>query len=285
MSASDPVSAFLDAMDAAGMKPVEPIAGNLGNRLVRFQCEGDPKGRKNGWAILHLDGRPAGAFGNYRMGISQRWRSGSTERLSPVERRKIARLYREAKERREAERLALHEATAARCALMWSIAAPADPAHPYLTKKRVAGEGLRQSGDRLLVPMFDEHGKLWNLQRIGSDGTKRFAKGGRQQGLYLTLGEPGATVLITEGYSTAASVRRATKHPAVVAFSKDNLTSTALSIRGRWSDAEIIICADDDAHLVAHPRIQRNLGVEAAVDAARAVGGRVALPPRNQKHD
>ena len=103
--------------------------------------------------------------------------------------------------------------------------------------------------------------------------------------MHLILGEPGATVLIAEGYSTAASVRRATGHAAVVVFSEDNLKATALSIRSRWPDAEIIICADDDAHLVAHPRIQRNLGVEAAQDAAHAVGGRVALPPRNPNHD
>lgn len=285
MLSGDAIAAFIDAMDAAGMKPAEPIAGKLGKELVRFQCEGDSKGRRNGWAILHLDGVPAGAFGNYKLGISERWRSGSVERLSPAERRERARQFREEKQRREAERLATHEATAADCEQMWEIAGAVDPAHAYLVRKRITGEGLKQSGNRLFVPMFDAQGKVWNLQRIAPDGTKRFAKGGRQQGLHLILGAPGDVVLIAEGYATTATVRQATGHAAVVAFLKDNLTATALTIRARWPDAEIIICADDDAHLVAHPRIQKNLGVEAANDAARAVGGRAAIPPRRASND
>ena len=285
MANSDPVTAFLDAMAAAGMKPIEPIAGKLGKGLVRFRCGGDGPGRRNGWAVLHLDGRPAGAFGHYKMGITERWRSGSSDRLTPAERRALARQYRETKKQRDAERLAMHEATAADCARLWDLAAAADPSHPYLVRKCVAGEGLKQSGNRLFVPMLDDKGKIWNLQRIAPDGAKRFARGGRQHGLYLILGHPGSTVLIAEGYSTAASVRRATGHAAVVAFSKDNLKATALSINARWPDAEIIICADDDAHLVSNPRVQENLGVQAAEDAARAVGGRVAMPPRSNPHD
>lgn len=61
---TDHVTAFIDAMTEAGMKPVEPIAGKLGGKRIRFRCEGDRKGKQNGWAVLHLDARPAGAFGN-----------------------------------------------------------------------------------------------------------------------------------------------------------------------------------------------------------------------------
>jgi putative DNA primase/helicase len=39
-----------------------------------------------------------------------------------------------------------------------------------------------------------------------------------------------------------------------------------------------VICADDDAHLVEHPRIRKNLGIEYAKAAALAVGGRLAVP-------
>lgn len=277
---ADHVAAFIDAMTEAGMKPIEPIAGKLGKKKIRFRCDGDRKGRQNGWAILHLDGMPAGAFGNYKLGIYERWRAGSTERLSREERSALARQFREEKRRREAEALAEQVRVAADCEGVWSLAGPADPAHPYLVKKGIEGEGLRQSGSRLYVPMRDEAGKLWNIQRISPDGTKLFSKGARQAGLHLIVGEPGAKILIAEGYSTGASVRRATGHAVVIAFSWKGLKPVAISIRERFSDAEIIICADDDAHLVDHPRIAKNLGVEAAQDAARAVGGRVAMPPR-----
>jgi putative DNA primase/helicase len=285
MQTSDPVVAFLDAMESAGMKPVEPIASKLGKELVRFQCDGDRNGRRNGWAVLHLDATPAGAFGHYAFGISETWRANSGRCLSRGERAALSREYEEARRQRDAEILVAQETAAAECMRRWDTAGPVDPQHAYLVRKRISGEGLRQSADRLVVPMRDDAGKLWNVQRIGPDGSKRFAKGGKQKGLHLVLGKPADTVLIAEGFSTAASVRRATGHAAVVAFSKDNLKATALSIRDRWPDAEIIICADDDAHLEVHPRILKNLGVEAANDAARAVGGRVAMPPRSQSYD
>lgn len=277
---SDHVTAFIDAMTAAGMKPIEPIAGKLGKGLVRFRCDGDKQGRRNGWAVLHLDGRPAGAFGNYKLGVSERWRAGSTERLSRAERTKMARQFKQEQRNREAEKLALHEATAGDCERLWHLGRSADLEHPYLLRKGIAGEGLRQCGNRLYVPMRDQVGKLWNIQSISPDGTKLFAKGGRQDGLHLLIGDPGSKILIAEGYATGASVRRATGYAAAIAFSWKGLKQTALMMRDRHPHAEIVICADDDAHLVNHPKIGRNIGVEAAQDAARAVGGRVAMPPR-----
>ena len=286
MAATDPISAFIDAMVAAGMTPVEPIAVKLASGgLIRFECEGDRKGRKNGWAVLHLDGMPAGAFGHHAFGISQSWRANATRVLSHGERADLAREWEAGRRKRDTEALARQEGVASECQRVWSNSRSADPFHPYLMRKRISGEGIRQTGSRLIVPMLDGVGQLWNIQRIGPDGQKRFTKGGRQKDLHLVLGQPAGTILIAEGFSTTASLRRATGHASVVAFSKDNLTATARSIRARWPDAEIIICADDDAHLVSNPRVLNNLGVEAAQEAARAVGGRVVLPPRSNPND
>ncbi|PEQ12687.1 hypothetical protein B2G71_10295 [Novosphingobium sp. PC22D] len=286
MAATDTIAAFLAAMEAAGMTPVEPIASKLANGgLIRFQCEGDRKGRKNGWAVLHFDGVPAGAFGHHALGISQSWRANAARMLSHGERVDRVREWEAARRKRDLEVLARQEAVARHCQHVWSNSRPANPSHPYLMRKRILGEGLRQQGRMLLVPMYAGSGHLWNIQQIGPDGQKRFAKGGRQKDLHLVLGKPESTILIAEGFSTTASLRRAMGYASVVAFSKDNLTATALSIRARWSDAEIIICADDDAHLVSNPRVLKNLGVEAAQHAARAVGGRVALPPRSDPNE
>ena len=50
---TDPVSEFLNAMAAAGIRPLEPIAEKLASgNPVRFRADGDKLGRHNGWAWL-----------------------------------------------------------------------------------------------------------------------------------------------------------------------------------------------------------------------------------------
>ena len=280
MSEAEARIAIIGAMEAAGMKPLDSIAGRLGDKLIRFRCEGD-KHKANGWAVLHLDGRPAGAFGNYKLGISEKWKAeGEAPRLSIAERRERQRQWREQAEAREQERVVTQEAAACRCGADWTQAGAVDPSHPYLVAKGVAGEGLRQSGHWLLVPMHDDAGRLWNIQRIGPDGTKRFAKGGRQEGLFCLLGQPGDRLCIGEGYGTAAVVRRATGDAVVAAFSSANMARVAQSCRALFPSIDLVILADDDPHLIDHPHIRKNLGLIAAQEAAALVGGRVALPPR-----
>ncbi len=280
MSEADARLAFLSAMEATGMKPVEPILSRLGPGLLRFRCEGDKPGKLNGWAVLHLDGVPAGAFGNYRLGISDRWRAGSAECLSPAERRERSATICAEQAERSAERFRQQDEAARAVAQEWDRAGPVNTLHPYLVAKGITGEGLRQRGNLLLVPMRDEAGKLWNVQRIGPDGTKRFAKGGRQQGLFCVIGEPQGVLCVGEGYATCAVVRRATGEAVAVSFSSANMVRTATACRSLFPDVDIIALADDDPHLIDNPNIRKNLGVEAAYAAAAAVGGRVALPPR-----
>jgi putative DNA primase/helicase len=190
----------------------------------------------------------------------------------------MRREWRETSRRREAERRAAQEAAAAEAVRLWEASAPADPQHAYLIRKGLTGEGLRQNGNRLLVPMHDVGGKLWNLQRIAPDGFKAFLKGGRTRGLMCIVGADGSTACLGEGYATMAAVRAATGLPVVAAFSAENLEAVARALRLRWPALDLVICADDDAHLVDHPQIQRNIGVEYARAAAAAVGARLALP-------
>lgn len=274
------ISAFLDAMEASGIRPVEPIAQRLASgSLIRFRCEGDKPGRQNAWAVLHLDGRPAGAFGCYRLGVRQKWRGGPLRPVSAAERRELALRCQEQAERRRREREAAQAAAAARAERMWQGAGAVDPAHPYLLRKCIAGEGLRQSGRMLLVPMSDAGGKLWNLQRIDPEGGKFFLKGGRTAELMFLAGDVADVVCLGEGLATMATVRRATGLPICASFSAENLEPVARVLRQRWPGADLIVCADDDAHLVEHPHIRKNLGLAYAKQAALAVGGRLAMPP------
>lgn len=284
---TDPVSDFLDAMGAAGILPVKPIADKLASGdPVRFRAAGDRPGRRNGWAWLHLDGVPAGVFRHYRLGIRTVWRAGSDPRsLSPAERRAIMAQARECEARRKAETEAKQEAAAGVARELWRGAAKADPAHGYLARKRLPPFGIRQHGDALLVPMVDCGFRLWNVQRAYSDGRKLFLSGGRTDGLFWPHGafwqdgRPSAgPLVIGEGFATMAAVHHATGHGVVAAMSARNLETVACAMRKLFPGRVLIVAADDDRHLT------ENIGLNAAQKAAESIGALLAtpLPPESE---
>lgn len=283
MSAHDAIADFIRAMELEGIKPIEPIAQRLASgELIRFRCDGDGKGRQNGWAKLYLDDRPAGAFGNYRMGISRKWKVDSDRTLSPAEREALQREWAAAKAKRQEERDRSQAEAAHDAADMWRDAGPASPDHAYAARKRLDTAPLRQFGDQLLIPMFDVEGRLWNLQRIRPDGTKRFLRGGRTEGLFCMIAADQLRdqVCIGEGYSTMAAVTRSTGLPSIVTFSSGNLITVARTWNDLRPDLDYVICADDDRELVDNPNVRKNVGLEAAKAAALEIGARLALPPQ-----
>lgn len=278
MSYHGAIANFIAAMEAEGVAPVEPIAQRLASgELIRFRSEGDGKGRRNAWAILYLDDSPNGAFGNYRLGLSRKWRSRNHRALTDAERAAMQREWQQAKQRRAAERAECEIEAARDAAEMWSRAKPASADHGYVVKKGLDPAPFRQDGGNLLVPMYDHSGRLANLQRIAHDGTKRFLRGGRTEGLFLLLGSLSRcaeTVCIGEGVATMQAIHRSSGRPCIAAFSAKNLATVA---RIWWSarpDLNFIICGDDDAHL------DRNIGREAAIAAAEEIGARVTFPQR-----
>lgn len=278
---SEAVSSFIDAMHAAGIRPLEPIAHKLAaGQPVRFRAEGDKPGRRNGWAVLHLDGVPAGVFRHYRLGIRSIWRAGSDPRtLSPAERRAIMAKTHEAEARRKAETRAKQEEAARQAQTLWMAAISAQASHGYLAAKGLSPFGIRQSRAALLVPMFDLAFGLWNLQRIAPDGGKLFLPGGRIDGLFwchamhLADGRPSpGPLVIGEGFATVAAIHEATGYAVVAAMSARNLEPVAKAMRGLFPARQIIIAADDDCHLA------ENIGLGFARSAAEAIGGLLAIP-------
>lgn len=278
---TDPVSEFLDAMAAAGIRPMEPIGDKLASGdPVRFRADGDKPGRRNGWAWLHLNGVPAGVFRHYRLGVRTVWRSGSEPRsLSPAERRAIMAQARESEARRKAETVAKQETASGVARDLWRGAGMADPAHGYLVRKGLPAFGIRQHGNALLVPMVDPGFRLWNVQRVYPDGRKLFLSGGRTDGLFWSHGafvqdgRPSAGPLVLgEGFATMASVHHATGHGVVAAMSARNLETVARSMRGLFPSRTLIVSADDDRHL------SENIGLNAAQRAAESIGALLATP-------
>lgn len=161
-----------------------------------------------------------------------------------------------------------HQAAVAceRASRIWNSALPY-AGHPYLERKGVQPHGTRLHGERIVVPLRDAGGQLHSLEFISADGTKRFLRGSRMRGCYFVVGEPAEVICIAEGFATAASVWQATGIATVCAFTAVNLKPVAGTVRAAFPGARIVLCADDD-----------EAGRGMALDAARAVGGRVALP-------
>jgi phage/plasmid primase-like uncharacterized protein len=139
-----------------------------------------------------------------------------------------------------------------------------------------------RNGD-VLVPGYDVEGKLWTIQYIKEDGTKRFAKDSRKHGCFHVVGAANAAeglqklanspvIALAEGYATAATVAKYGNVPAVAAFDSGNLLAVATALHERWPDKGIMIAGDDDH------KLENNPGRMKALEAALAVHGLVVFP-------
>ena len=291
MSASDAIADFIAFMTANDVAPAEEISSGLASgALIRFRCEGDSKGRKNGWAILYLDERPAGAFGNYRTNTGTlKWKSSSDRpALSAHEREALQREWLQAKENRAMQQDESEHQATLDAADMWARGEPADARHSYAINKQLGAATLatlRQLGPNLLVPLHDIAGKLWSLQTIAPDGTKRFLRGGRINGCFAIIGaitNQTREVVFVEGYATGDAVHRATGHPVIVTFNTSNLPKVARIISEARPDLTYTVFADDDEK-TAQEQLERtgvykNPGIETAEAVAAEIGAFTAYP-------
>ncbi|GGA80671.1 hypothetical protein GCM10011369_23270 [Neiella marina] len=126
----------------------------------------------------------------------------------------------------------------------------------------------------IAMPLFDIDRKVWNLQVINKLGTKLFIKNGRKSGCFFFLGKSSQSqqMAFAEGYSTAATVHMATGWPCVVTVDANNIVPVAKAFRHKYHDKQFVFCADNDIHVKGNP------GVSKATEAAKLVGGAVAVP-------
>ena len=266
----NPIGQFRDAIQAAGLVPPADIEPD--GKLRRFSSNGK-KADDAGWYLLHDDGIPAGSFGDWRTGIMQTWRADIGRTLTPAEeaahRAKVEAMRRE----REAEEARRKSEAKAKAAAIWQKAEPAPVDHPYLIRKGIKANGAKHYNDALLIPMRAD-GDIHSLQFIGPDGDKRFLTSGRVKGCYFSIGNPkgAAALCIAEGFATGATIHETTGYPVAVAFNAGNVGAVAKAMRDKFPDLPLILCADDDT------QARGNLDLTTATEAARSVGGLLALP-------
>ncbi len=264
----DVIHQFESAIRAAGLTPPSMIEAD--GQLRRFASNGKPAD-DSGWYVLHGDGIPAGAFGDWRTNLSQSWRADIGRSLTSEE--ALAHRIRVDAMRAQQEEAGAQRSqfAAQKAAEIWHAAVPAEQ-HDYLNRKGIAACGARLHQGSLVLPLRDTAGTLLSLQFISPQGDKRFLPGGRVRGGYFTMGEPRYILHIVEGFATGASIHVATGEAVAVAFNAGNLMPVAQALREKSPDLKLVLCADDDHHTSGNP------GLTKATEAAIAVNGWLAMP-------
>lgn len=205
------------------------------------------------WYALHLDGIPAGTFGDWTTGEKHTWcDKESKSNLTPEERKAIAEQAKIQKAKAEAEKRQQQQEAAQQARTLWRSAVTAAPDHKYLTNKQVNPYHLRELDGVLLVPMYTANYQLVNLQRIYGNGKKRFLKGALKQGAFSVIaGEKplcqSEHCFVVEGFATGASLAEVrSRSPVVIAFDAGNLMPVCAALVNHFPHLSIIIMADDD---------------------------------------
>ena len=228
------------------------------------------------WGIL-FDDCSGGAVGDWRSGDRFVWQSSKSKR-TPYEREQFAMHLSKIKAAEDVKRELAYLSAAKSCEELFEAARKAPDDHPYLVKKRVKSHGLKISEGSLLVPVYSVMGDMQSIQRIDKYGYKRFHPGGKTKGGCHMIGmiEPDHPIAICEGYATGASIFEDGVKFVVVAFNSGNLIHVANGLREQLPTHPITIFGDDDWQTPGNP------GKTAAIEAAKAVGGKYILPDFGQ---
>jgi len=82
MCTSDALDQFRNAIKSSGLIPPDMIEPD--GKLRRFPSNGK-RGDDAAWYVYYKDGIPAGAFGDWRTGVSTTWRAEIGRTLTPIE--------------------------------------------------------------------------------------------------------------------------------------------------------------------------------------------------------
>lgn len=282
-------TSVLNQLESAGLDLSRTMPPGNGGLLIGYHkpvrtrmIEGDREYR--GWYSLHEV--PAKEGGTLIIGTYGVWRGNDNgaqkilidrKAFDPAQaaanKAKIAQDIKAAAATREA--IALDAAH--RAAKVWREYRPGGGQSEYLARKCVQAHGMRWSNTEpgtCAIPIRDGKGKVWGLQilrgknrRPGLLEKEYFPRGLAKQGHYHQIGTIGDSVIIAEGYATAATIHECTGLPVVVAFDAGNLKPVAESIRKSYKRVRILLAADDDYLTEGNP------GCKAAKEAALAVDG------------
>lgn len=256
---------FIEAMHSVGIPYNDKLVPD--GKIHRFAT--GKKSQKDGWYVSF---ELAGAFGDWSRDINEK-HSVNKDRLSDPDKERLKEQRAKAQQTAEEERLRKNEETATLALTKWSGLSETGQS-AYLARKHVDDFGVRYNKGFLIIPIKDITGKLWSLQWIDADGTKRFLTGGRKKGCFHHMGElkDGNPIIVTEGYATGASIHMATQQTTVVAFDAGNLEPVIEELKRTYPKSPLIIAGDDDCWKDC------NTGREKAEQAGQKYGCAVVFP-------
>lgn len=275
ISIADTRDQFINALSAGvGIKSHAAIK-LVSGKIIRFATASDKGTQQSGWFFGDFEcAYPSAIFGDWRDSDGrQTWRADTGHQPNPAELAQAKKEMQRIRDAHQAQIKANREAAATEAAAIWGRTTDVE-SHPYLKRKGINANGARLDGDALVLPIRDINGRLMSVERIFPDGSKRFLKDGEKgAGMFLIGDDDQASPLVlSEGFSTAASIHEATGLPVVVTFDAGNLIKVAEKVRAKYPNRQIVIAADDDVGGTT------NTGVEAARKAAAAYGCSVAMP-------
>jgi putative DNA primase/helicase len=250
--------------------------------------------KKSGWyhlSYIRFHDAESGTEKDYLVGAAGVWKGNDNGRikivpdkqfkLSPEQRQAIADRMAADQTAAKLARKNEIERACEKARDVWRLYQPTGTSD-YLTTKGVQAYGLRfhPKKDTAAVPMTDLKGAIFGLQLLrGEDRGQRLRKtywptGLDKVGKFHLIGDLNDTLLIVEGYATAASIHAETGLPVAVAFDASNIAHVAKIFRKKYPQLTIIIAADDDYRCAGG----RNTGVETAKNVAVAVNGHVIIP-------
>lgn len=102
-------------------------------------------------------------------------------------------------------------------------------------------------GACLVVPLYDEHGAIWNFQSTFDSGDKLFFPFARTEGLFFEIkaAAPQSRTVLCEGFATGMAINLATGFRVIVAFSLSNLEK----IIEKFPEADIAADFDGKTYL------------------------------------
>ena len=240
---------------------------------------------KDGSYKAYLDAPASLWWMNWRTGDEGTWHDQTVSQLTAEEQEALKERTRQAREVRDKEHEERYQNAMQKALYLWSKLDSANSTHPYLKRKGIEALGelrLTNTG-RLVLPLWNENGELTSLQYIDSNGEKNFLAGGRTAGSFCEIPasatKSNSPLLLCEGYATGASLHMATSYACVIAFNCGNLLPVAKTLRGRYPNREIILCADNDISTKKPDGTPYNPGKEEGHIAADAIGAKLALCP------
>ncbi|EFV1194916.1 hypothetical protein HRO40_001724 [Campylobacter jejuni] len=275
------LTAFKSALENQGLI-IEglPIMDGKIHRVKTTNDKGrELSGAYNGF----LDDYPAGFMQNFKTGIKENWKMPIEKNQSNniKNSQKLHEQIKKDQELREKEILTLQEKTALKLENEYNNARWANSNHAYLKKKGFDENFYLKQDNKgsLLIPLKDENGKLWSVQRIFPNGDKIIGviktQEEKEQGIEYSAKKSGCfhligaknleyckEFIIAEGFATAATIYKALNKPVIMGIDAGNLSKIVETLKNKFQNTPITLIADNDKK--RELKGLSNVGVETA---------------------